>query len=235
VSVLQVASAPVLAAFLFGMLFVVPLVGNLVPSRVSFLLAMRYYAGNWAYSIWLFRGRSSRKLDRLVKVAPLVPDQLAHMLGEDPDVIESVLSKVPAFRSMHLHGRVLHDLLPKAVDDLEAYEWLDGEIVAGLALGWNFGDGHLHDERLLGAIQEQCRFDEGELRCIMVESQPLGGSTVAWRIVDAARGVLESGRTEIARLLDRQPWPASAPSTRGAGAAVAAGAPARAGVAAVPS
>ena len=37
------------------------------PARVSFLLAMRYYAGNWAYSVWLFRGDSYRKLERLTK------------------------------------------------------------------------------------------------------------------------------------------------------------------------
>ena len=40
-----------------------------MPSRVSFLLAMRYYAGNWAYNIWLFRGDAVRKLAKLVKAA----------------------------------------------------------------------------------------------------------------------------------------------------------------------
>ena len=44
-------------------LLLLPLLGNLVPSRVSFLVAMRYYAGNWAWNAWLFRGDSHEKLD----------------------------------------------------------------------------------------------------------------------------------------------------------------------------
>ena len=118
---------------------------------MSFLLAMRYYAGNWAYSVWLFRGDSYRKLDTLTtKSAPWVYDQLARFYDRLTAV--GLVGKVMAFRSMHLHGRALPVLIPKAVERLEDYEWLDGEIVAGLVLGWNFGDGHLHREQLLESV-----------------------------------------------------------------------------------
>src|SRR5262249_16398067 len=63
------------AVVVVAMGFVIPLVGNLFPARVPFLLAMRYYAGNWAYSIWLFRGESHRKLDHLTKSSPWIYDQ----------------------------------------------------------------------------------------------------------------------------------------------------------------
>ena len=33
----------------------VPVLGNLLPEKISFLPSMRYYAGNWATSHWLFR------------------------------------------------------------------------------------------------------------------------------------------------------------------------------------
>ncbi|HWM87866.1 MAG TPA: DUF3556 domain-containing protein, partial [Kofleriaceae bacterium] len=75
VSPLDLGSAP-LALVLAVLLVAVPLAGNLFPHRISFLLAMRYYAGNWAYGVWLFRGDSHRKLDRLVKSSPWVYDQL---------------------------------------------------------------------------------------------------------------------------------------------------------------
>ena len=114
---------------------------------------------------------------------------------------------------MHLHGRVLSQLLPRAVPRLEDYEWIDGELVAGMVLGWNFGEGHLHREQLLRAVQAQCSFDEGELRCIMVESQPLGRSTLHYRILDAKTGLLEKGFAEVRALRDRQPW-GSAPTAR---------------------
>jgi len=198
-------SSPILVGWLIGFHVLLPLYGSVYPSRVSFLLAMRYYAGNWAYSVWLFRGESSAKLDQLTKWAPRVRQQLAPFY--DDGTITALLSMIPAFRMMHLHGRCLHDLLPKAVDDIDDYEWMDGEIVAGLALGWNFGDGHLHDTQLLAAIQAQCGFEPGELRCVMVESQPIHRATHDYRIVDAATGELARGTIPVETLLGRQPWP----------------------------
>src|SRR5262249_10390006 len=68
---------PAVAVFLAIALVAVPLLGNLFPARISFLLAMRYYAGNWPYSIWLFRGETHEKLERLTKSSAWVHDQLA--------------------------------------------------------------------------------------------------------------------------------------------------------------
>ena len=52
------------------------------------------------------------------------------------------------------------------------------EVVAASVLGWNYGEGHLCDEHLLRAVQSQCHFEDGELRAIVVESQPLLGSSL---------------------------------------------------------
>jgi hypothetical protein len=120
-----------------------------------------------------------------------------------------VVSRVMAFRLMHLHGRALSTLVPRAVVHPEAYEWVDGEVVAGMVLGWNFGEGHLHSEQLLHTVQDQCSFDEGELRCIMVESQPLGRHTLHYRIRDAKTGELEHGEADVRELRKLQPWAAS--------------------------
>ena len=202
------AGAPmvaVLAVLLVG----VPLLGNFVPRLVSFLFSMRYYAGNWANGVWLFRGDSRQKLNKLTTSAAWPTEQLLRLYDRGTTV--ALMSKVVAFRAMHLHGRALQLLLPKAVDRVEDYEWAEGEIVAGFALGWNFGEGHLHDEGLLRAIQAQCGFEEGELRCIFLESQPLFAGELEWRVVDAKRGELERGKVKIAALRDLQPWPATAP------------------------
>ena len=178
-------------------------------SRPSALpLAMRYYAGNWAYSVWFFRDESYRKLDKVKKSSAWIYDQMG-LLYDRPLCI-GVGGKVMAFRLMHLHGRALSELVPKALPRFGDYEWVDGEIVAGMVLGWNFGDGHLHGEQLLHAVQEQCSFEEGELRCVMVESQPLGQSTLHYRILDAKTGQLEEGHVDVATLRARQPWGAPA-------------------------
>ncbi|HLY16539.1 MAG TPA: DUF3556 domain-containing protein [Bryobacteraceae bacterium] len=206
--ILQIHS-PLLIAFLVCACFLVQLIGNLAPSRISFLYAMRYYAGNWAYSVWLFRGAGARKLDaHLTKAAPCLKHQLRKFYDEETTI--AVISKIMAFRAMHLHGRTLQTLLPKAVTDIDEYEYMDGEIVAGLALGWNFGDGHLHHLQLLRAIQRRCRFEPGELRCVFVESQPMGKPDLAWSIADAATGVIQTGAIPVRDLVDRQPWPEAA-------------------------
>jgi hypothetical protein len=206
VSLSSLGSVP-LGVFLVAVLVALPLAGNFLPERVSFLLAMRYYAGNWANSVWLFRGESHRKLDRLTKSAPWIYDQLHRFYDEG--TAKGLVGKVIAFRCMHLHGRAYQELVPRAVDRFEDYLWLDGEIVAGLALGWNFGDGHLHHEQLLEALQTQCGFEEGELRCVFLESQPLFGASMAYRIVDAKSGEMERGELTVKDLRARQPWPAS--------------------------
>ena len=197
--------SPALGVGLLVLLIGVPLLGNLFPRLVSFLFSMRYYAGNWAYSVWLFRGDSYRKLDRLTKSSPWLLDQLGRFYDRSTSV--GLIGKVLAFRAMHLHGRALQTLLPKAVDRIEAYEHVDGELMAGLALGWNFGDGHLHNEALLHAVQAQCDFAEGELVCIFVESQPMFGKTLGFRIADAKTGERMTGELAVTELRALQPWP----------------------------
>jgi hypothetical protein len=184
-----------------------PILGNFRPDLVSFLPSMRYYAGNWATSQWLFRKDTGaeQKLDReIVKAAPIVSEQLAKFY--DPETVEVLLYKGLAFRSMHSHGRALNGLLPRAVDDVEAYRVREGELVAGVVLGYNFGDGHFHNHRLLEAVQERCEFEPGELRVVVLESQPAHRSHQRYRILDAASGVVEEGFVEVADMVGRQPW-----------------------------
>jgi hypothetical protein len=205
--------SPWLALILLVALVVIPIVGNRVPSRVSFLPSMRYYAGNWAFSVWCLRPEALRKIETTITtVAVDMESQIQEMYGAD--VAEALMARGMAFRHMHLQGRVLHDLIPRAVDDVEAYKLRDGETLAGLALGWNFGDGHLHHEQLMAALQQRCHFGQGDVVGIFIESQPLFSGEMAWRIVDAATGRIDQGVTRIEDLRERQPWPPVAAAER---------------------
>jgi len=146
------------------------------------------------------------KLDKLKKNATTTRVQLGELLP-DPKLVDVALCMSLAHRFMHLEGRPLLEALPRTVDRIEDYEWIDGEMFAGMVIGWNFGDGHLNNQSLVDAIQPQCQFAPGELRVLMVESQPLFGPTMHWKIVDAATGVLEEGDTVIAPLKAVQPYP----------------------------
>lgn len=81
-------------------------------------------------------------------------------------------------------------------------------LVCGVLLGWSFGDGHLHSEQLLCAVKVRCQFAPDELRCSFVESQPFLRPYLAYCIVDAGRGPIDSGPIAIDRLIGEQPWPA---------------------------
>lgn len=204
------ADNPLLVFGIFALVVAVVLWGNLRPAQVSFLPAMRYYAGNWPTSVWLFgEGAEQRYQDSVVKAAPLPHRQLAKLYP--PEVVDLMIGKLGAWRGLHTHGRAMAGLYPHAADDHESRFIMDGEMVAGSALGWNFGDGHLHHEGLVAAVQERCSFAPGELRVIMFESQPMGHPVQAYRIVDAATGTIETGEVDVAEMLSRQPWEGDLP------------------------
>jgi Transmembrane protein of unknown function (DUF3556) len=203
---------PLLLAILALTCVGLPVLGNLRPDLVSFLPSMRYYAGNWATSQWLFRrgsdageGGAEAKLDRsVVKAAPIVGEQLKKFY--EPELIDVLLYKGLAFRSMHSHGRALNALTARAVEDVEDYDVREGELVAGVVLGYNFGDGHFHDQRLLAAVQERCGYAPGELRVVTLESQPAQVQRQRYRIWDAAAGLVEEGYVDVADMARSQPW-----------------------------
>ena len=147
--------------------------------------------------------------ERVVHPARLPHHQLARLYP--PDTVDLMMGKVAAFRGLHTHGRAMAGLYPHAAEDHEHRFILDGETVAGSAIGWNFGDGHLHDEGLIEAVQERCGFEPGDVRVVIMESQPLGHPVQTYRIVDAAAGRLEEGEVDVADMVARQPWDGNLP------------------------
>jgi hypothetical protein len=204
---------PLPVALIAGVLVAGIIVGNVAPRKVSFLIGMRYYAGNWDTSLWCFKPSAITKLERSVtKAASLPQAQLVRLYGEQ--VTDALAHKMFAFRSMHTHGRALFGLLPRACGPNHETDYtpIDGELVAGTAIGWNFGDGHLHNEQLIQALQERCRFDEGEVRVIILDGQPIQRQQQAYRLVDAASGEFERGFVQVRDMVRRQPWDDSIPA-----------------------
>ncbi len=207
VSIFALTETPLLSTAMLFSLVVVPTVGNLFPAKVSFLPSMRYYAGNWAYNIWLVKKNGAvDKFAKLKKASAPVYEQLTAYV-EDPVELEAAKTVMSVSRFMHFQGRPLLEALPVAVDDIEDYDWYEGELMGGMILGWNFGDGHLNGEQLLRAIQPICEFDEGEVRVISVEGQPLFGDTMHWRVYDPVTGKRAEGKTRMADYTEHQPWP----------------------------
>lgn len=193
---------------------VIPTLGRIFPQKFSFLWAMLYYAGNWATSQWLFRKDGAiedRVENEITKSSALPAVQLERLY--DADFAELTMYKGLAFRSMHSHGRALNGLVPRLVDDVEAYDVREGEFVAGALCGWNFGEGHFHNEQLLGAISEQIPdLEEGDIRIITLESQPiLRSRTQRYKLFDVKTGLIEEGVVQVRDLTSREPWTGEIP------------------------
>jgi hypothetical protein len=86
------------------------------------------------------------------------------------------------------------------------YEIVEGETVAGVILGWNFGDGHLHDEQLLarsGAVPLRRGRSARHPAGIAAHPPAMAG------VPDRRRGPaapVEKGRINVVDMVRRQPW-----------------------------
>lgn len=202
---------PLLAAFLFCVLGVVPTMGNLMPYTNSFLTSMKYYAGNWPATVWLVRKSAWHKLHRLTTLSDYFPQQAAALLGDE--LLEVSSMKVYAFRALHLPYRGLPKLVEIALQGrpFDDYQFADGETMAGVILGYNFGDGYQHGRFMVQAVQDICCFEEGELLHISIDSCPAHGDKVPWFVRDATRlwdddFALGIGQTPLSELQEQQPF-----------------------------
>jgi hypothetical protein len=199
---------PVPMALLFLGVAGTVVLGNLFPHKVSFLPGMRYYAGNWDTTLWCIKPSAETKInDHLVAIASMPQAQLEKVYGS-PEAAQIPVYLGYAFRAFNTHGRAMFTLAHRAMPAGREGEYsvTDGERICSTALGWNFGDGHMHNEQLIAAMQQRCRFEPGEVRVVLLDAQPIHKQTQEYRLVDAATGEFESGIVEVADMVTRQPW-----------------------------
>ena len=198
-------SSPWLAVLIVVALSFFPVLGNLRPDLVSFLPAMRQYAGNWASAVWAFAPGAEDKLNRVTRSAGNVVAQLIDY-GYEPPEAELFAQQILGWRSMHSQGRGLFSVLIKNLPDIDTRNVREGEVVCNTLVGFNFGDGHLHNEDLIRAVQDEAQFAPGELIIVWVESQPIHRAVQEYKVIDAAIGVIERGTWQVADVVAAQPW-----------------------------
>ncbi|GAB3239230.1 DUF3556 domain-containing protein [Mycolicibacterium hippocampi] len=189
--------------------------GNLFPRKVSFLPGMRYYAGNWDTSLWCIKPSAAAKIENgIVAIAAMPAAQMEKFYGSK-ETAEMYQYMGYAFRSFNTHGRAMFTLAHRVMagGDEADYVLTDGERVCSTAIGWNFGDGHMHNEQLIAALQKRCRFEPGEVRVMLLDAQPIHRQRQEYRLVDAATGEFERGFVQVADMVTRQPWDDTVPVT----------------------
>jgi len=193
---------------LFAVMAGIVIAGNLMPQKISFLPGMRYYAGNWDTTLWCVTASAEAKIaDGIVAIANMPAAQLEKFYGSK-EAAQIPIYMGYAFRGFNTHGRALFTLAHRAMAgrDEDDYSVTDGERICSMANGWNFGDGHLHNEQLIEALQRRCHFEPSEVRVVILDAQPIHRQTQHYRLVDAATGEFESGYVKVADMVVRQPW-----------------------------
>jgi hypothetical protein len=193
-----------------GLLFL-PVLGNLRPDLVSFLPSMRQYAGNWASAMWAFAPGVEQKLDdHIIKGAPMQKQQLqtkAPLLGYDERTAEVVMNMMLAWRSLHSQGRGLNSVMINQLgEDIDHYTLREAEFSCNAIVGFNFGDGHLHNHHLINAIQKRCKFAPGEFVVVWVESEPVFSGRQQYWVMDAAVGFVERGSWSVKEAVEAKNW-----------------------------
>ena len=196
---------PWLALVIAAALLFYPVLGNLRPDKVSFLPSLRQYAGNWASALWTFAPGAEAKLNRVTRSAGNQVDQFV-AFGYEPAWAEVTSQKTIAWRSMHSQGRGLFSLLVNHLPDIDSRTVREGEFVCNSIIGFNFGDGHLHDADMIQAVQKEAQFEPGECVIAWVESEAFGSGVQHYQLIDAALGVIERGTWKVADAVAEQPW-----------------------------
>lgn len=198
---------------LFAVVAGTVVIGNLFPRKVSFLPGMRYYAGNWDTSLWCVKPSAAEKITNgIVAIASMPAAQMEKFYGSK-ETAEVYQYMGYAFRSFNTHGRAMFTLAHRAMADgnEDDYVLTDGERICSTAIGWNFGDGHMHNEQLIAALQKRCHFEPGEVRVLLLDAQPIHRQRQEYRLVDAATGEFERGYVMVTDMVTRQPWDDTVP------------------------
>ncbi|OLT51022.1 hypothetical protein BJF89_07680 [Corynebacterium sp. CNJ-954] len=198
-------SSPWVGIVVAACVLIWPVLGNLRPDWISFLVSYRQYSGNWATSTWAWKDKAAEdKLEEdIVKSGEQHSRQINDYFGED--IGEVFTQKAVAFRAMHSSGRAIYSILDNYVD-MDTYRIREGETVVSGLIGWNFGDGHLHDDQLVDAVQKRCNYAPGEMVVVYTESQPVNRNYIEYRVMDAAFGIVERGTYKVVDSTSEQPW-----------------------------
>jgi hypothetical protein len=188
-----------------------PVLGNLRPDLVSFLPSFRQYAGNWASAMWAFAPGAEAKLDEhIIKSSEIQLKQLQApmpLLGYTPEQAEITLQILLAWRSLHSQGRGLNSVMINQLGaDIDTYTLREAEFACNMITGFNFGEGHFHDDKLIRAIQKRCQFAPGEFIVVWVESEPLWHGYQQYWVMDAAVGIVERGRWQVQDCVEAKNW-----------------------------
>ena len=127
-------------------------------------------------------------------------------MGYPQPIAEITMQQTVAWRSLHSQGSGLLSVLINTIPELDRWTVREAEFACNSLIGFNFGDGHLHNEDLITALQARCGFEPGEFVVVWVESQAIHSRVQHYKVIDAGLGVIERGTWNVSDAVHEQPW-----------------------------
>jgi len=182
--------SPLLAAFLFVVLVVVPAVGQLFPKLVPFLIAYRPYAGNWRWCWHVVSKKASHKFKRLKTMDSVIHSENMSEMIKNEDycqqadwMIAGGTVNFPHYRPLVPIVEELEELNQWGPDD---YNCIAQEPLYNAIYGWCLGVGYHTKASHFDALRTICQFEKGECYVVTFEAMGLLNHTSEWSVVDIA-------------------------------------------------
>lgn len=115
-------------------------------------------------------------------------------------------SLIPAFCLLHPSFRFTSNIISKHRTEEEINRGFVSmlDIFAALALGWNFGDGHLADRWTQEAVLRKCpEVKEGDFIIVSIEGYSLFTNEHEYKVFDLRKGLIEKGKFKWDDVLKR--------------------------------
>lgn len=201
-----------LAVILMFTLFLVPLICNLSPDSVDFLLGFRYYAGNWEQSTWLVRKRA---WDSLVMPNVVARNKLYSTRVPYFDVCAIFGFRIMATPTGKALLRLLQRLLLRHHGDIghklrcDEYMLLDEGTVINRLYGWSWAWNERNVTSLKARLDAQGvsqNINRLDVIVLYISAVPTFSlcqpASFKWKILDFNSDVIEQGRWTVREIDD---------------------------------
>jgi hypothetical protein len=207
---------PRLQSFLVLVLLIVPIVGQLFPKYVPFLLAYRPYAGNWRFTWHVIASKAHHKLRRLKTLEGVFVSEAASAnpaFEDNPHMCAQLEDMATGNMVFFPHYRPLVPIVERLKKD---NGWTDHQDCAtffqetffNAVFGWCLGTGYYGGGAYFGALSSTCGFNAGECYFVCFEPHGLLDHTSEWFVVDVTKPdeKIIHGKCAYSELEKMQPW-----------------------------
>jgi len=180
-----IPTSPLLLLFLLTVLIVIPVIGQVEPKLVPFMMAYRQYAGNWRTGWWIVSKEAKAKIEKIKTYNSIYRDQ-----GFEYGLAASFMV-VPQFRGIF---SVMEKFFEDSNSSPNDFDFIFSFFMENAIFGWGIGLGWMWNrECFREAVVEMCGLEPGD--CYVLQMEPVSSlppHTLNYRLMDMAKGPLDA-------------------------------------------